>query len=125
MLLDEAGTLHEHATGTGRGIEDLALEGLDDFNDQADDGRGSEVLAALGALSDGELTEEVFVNATEGVTVKVAEDGVHRPKQADQGRIRECLICPGQNAAQLLILFLNRGHGVVDGLPQVRSFWKP
>ena len=46
------------------------MVGLNDFGEEADDaGRGVE-LAALLALGAGELAEEVFVNAPEGVVVE-------------------------------------------------------
>ena len=86
MLVDEPGALDEHAARSARGVEDLAVERLDDLDDQADDRGRREVLAALGAFRDRELAEEVLVDLAERVALDVAEDGVHRAQQADQGR---------------------------------------
>ena len=50
VLLDEAGALHEHAARAAGRVEDAAVEGLDDLDDELDDGGGGEELAALLAL---------------------------------------------------------------------------
>ncbi len=59
MPLDKACALHEHtARPTGR-VEDAAVVGLNDLDDEADDGSGGEELAAALALAHGELAEEI------------------------------------------------------------------
>ena len=40
VLGDEARRLHEHAAGAAGGVEDAAVEGLDDFGQQAHDALG-------------------------------------------------------------------------------------
>ena len=80
---------------------------------------GREVLAALGALGDRELAEEVLVDLAEGVALDVAEDGVDRAQQADQRVVGQRLVGPGQDALQGRVLLLDRGHRVVDGLAEV------
>ena len=37
VRLDESGTLHEHAAGTGGWIKHAPVEGLDDLDDESDD----------------------------------------------------------------------------------------
>ena len=49
------------------GVVDAALEGLQHFDDEGDDGLGGEVLAALFAFGQGELAEKVFVDVAEDV----------------------------------------------------------
>ena len=67
VLGDEARRLHEHAAGAAGGVEDAAVEGLDDLREQPDDAARRVELAALLAFGAGELAEEVFVDAAEGV----------------------------------------------------------
>ena len=71
MLVDEARALHEHAARPAGRVEDLAVEGLDDLDDQPDDRGRCEVLAALLTLGDRELAEEVLVDLAEGVALDV------------------------------------------------------
>jgi hypothetical protein len=47
VLGDEARRLHEHAARTARGVEDAAVEGFDDFGEQAHDARRRVELAAF------------------------------------------------------------------------------
>jgi hypothetical protein len=77
---------------SGTWVEDLAVEGLDDLDDEADDRRRGEVLAALLALGNRELAEEVLVDLAEGVTLNRAEHRVHGPEQPDESVVRELLI---------------------------------
>ncbi len=68
-----------------RGVVDAALVGLEHLDDERDDRLGREVLAALFALGEGELAEEVFVDVAEdvlGVQVGVLEGD--RGDQVDQ-----------------------------------------
>ena len=73
MLSTKRGALDEHAARPARGVEDLAVERLDDLDDQPDDRRRREELAALLALGDRELAEEVLVDLAEGVALDVLE----------------------------------------------------
>ena len=50
VLGDEARRLHEHAAGAAGGVEDAAVEGLDDLDEQPDDAARRVELAALLAL---------------------------------------------------------------------------
>src|SRR5690606_30963380 len=65
--LDEGLALHEEAAGAHGGIVNLAGVGLEHLDDDGDDALGRVVLAALLALGQGELAEEVFVNVAEDV----------------------------------------------------------
>src|SRR5579875_3482245 len=73
VLVDEPCALHEHAAGAAGGIEDLAIERLDDLDDEPDDRRWSEVLAPNVAFGDRELAEEVLVDLAKRVAYDVAE----------------------------------------------------
>ena len=70
VLLHEARALHEHAARAAGGVEDAPVEGLDDLDEQPDDAARRVELAALLPLGAGELAEEVFVDAPEGVVVQ-------------------------------------------------------
>ena len=67
MGLDEPDGLDEHAGGAAAGVVDAAFVRLEHFDQQADDGAGRVELAAFSALGNGELFEEVFVNAAQHV----------------------------------------------------------
>jgi hypothetical protein len=69
VLRDEARGLDEHTARAARGVEDAPVIGFDDFGEEADDAAGGVELAAALALAHGELAEEVFVDAPEGVVV--------------------------------------------------------
>jgi hypothetical protein len=67
VLLDEFLALHEEAARTHGGVVDAALEGLEHLDDQGDDALGRVILAALLALSQGELPQEIFIDVAEDV----------------------------------------------------------
>ena len=95
------------------------MERFDDLDDQTDDWGGSEVLATLRAFGDSKLAEEVLVDLAEGVALDVAEHGVDRAQQADQGVVSERLVGPRQHAPQGRVLLLDGRHRVVDRLAEV------
>ena len=67
MLFDEFFTLHEETTRPHGRVVHPALERLQHFDHEGDDGFGCVVLAALLAFRQGELAEEVFVDVAEDV----------------------------------------------------------
>ena len=73
---DKAGALYEHAAGATGGVQNTAVEGLDDRDDELDEGGGGEELAALLALRHGEVAQEVLVDLAEDVTLDVHGDRV-------------------------------------------------
>ena len=117
--VDEAGALHEHAAGAAGRVEDAAVEGLDDADDELDDGGGGEELAALLALAHGEVAEEVFVNLAEGVPLDVHGDGVHGLEQFLEQGVLEAVVGLGQHVLEVGVLRLDGAHGVVDGRADV------
>ena len=68
---DEIGRMHEHAARAAGRVENAAVIGLDDLDDEPDDGGGRVELAALLHLLHGELAHEIFIDAAEGVAVDV------------------------------------------------------
>ena len=68
VALHELRALHEHAARSARGVEDPAVERLDDLDDQSDDRVRREELATEAALRRGEVGEEVLVDQPERVT---------------------------------------------------------
>ena len=114
VLGDEARRLHEHAAGAAGGIEDAAVEGLDDLGEQPDDAARRVELAALLALGAGELAEEVFVDAAEGVVVERGWNlGDLLQQLLEQGAGEE-VVGLGQHAGELRVVLLDLAHRGVD-----------
>lgn len=72
VALDELGALYEHAPRSAGGVVDLAVERLDDLDDQPDDRVRGEELAAESAFGHGEVGEEVLVDQPEGIARQLA-----------------------------------------------------
>ena len=119
VLRDETGALDEHAAGAAGRVEDAALEGFDDADDELDDGGGGEELAALLALAHGEVAEEVFVDLAEGVSLDVYGDGVHRLEQFLEQGVLEAVVGLGEHVFEVGVLRLDGPHGLVDGRADV------
>ena len=69
VAFDEVGGLDEHPARAAGGVVDFPVEGFEDLDDEPDDRGGCEELAALLALGEGELAEEVLVDQPEPVTL--------------------------------------------------------
>ncbi len=100
--------LHEHAAGAAGGVEDAAVERLDDLDDQADDAARRVELAALLALGAGELAEEVLVDAAEGVVVDGGGNLGDLLEQFLEQRAGEEVVGLGQDAGELRVVLLDR-----------------
>ncbi len=88
---DEARRLHEHAAGAAGGVKDATVEGFDDFGQQLDDAARRVELAALLPFGAGELAEEVFIDATEGVEIDAGGNLGHFLQQfLEQGAGEDC-----------------------------------
>ena len=120
MLFDEASRLDEHAARPAGGVEDAALERLDDVDDQLDDRRGREELAATLSLSEGEVAKEVLVDLPEGVALDVVWDRADQAKKFGQDRVVEPGVVPGEDTLEVGVLHLDRIHGPVDRLARGR-----
>ncbi len=70
----EACRLDEHSARAAGGIEDATVKGFDHLRKQFDDAGRRVELAATLPFAHGELTEEVFVDAAEGVEVERGRD---------------------------------------------------
>ena len=125
VTLDELRALDEHAArATGR-IEDAALIGLQDLDDQPDDGVGREVLTTALALLGGEVGEEVLVDEAEGVAGELGREGREEAQQLDQGRALQLLVAARQDVLQLRVGGLDRLDRLVDGLADVVALRQP
>jgi len=114
VLGHEAGRLHEHAARAAGGVEDAAVEGLDHLGEQLHDAGGRVELAAALALAHGELAEEVFVDAAEGVEVERGRDlGDLLEQLLEQGAGEE-VEGLGEHAGERRVVLLDRAHGRVD-----------
>jgi hypothetical protein len=114
VLGHEARRLHEHAARAAGGVEDAAVVGLDDFGEEADDAGGRVELAAALALGHGELAEEVFVDAAEGVVVERGRDLGDLLQQFLEEGAGEEVVGLGQDAGELRVVLLDLAHGGVD-----------
>ena len=85
VALDELRALDEHAArATGR-VEHATVEGLEDLDDEPDDGVRREELAAALALLRGEVGEEVLVDQAERIAVELRRAAVRRAAAARSG----------------------------------------
>ena len=124
MLRDETGALDEHAAGAAGRVEDAALEGFDDADDELDDGGGGEELAALLAFAHGEVAEEVFVDLAEGVSLDVHGDGIHGLEQFLEQGVLEAVVGLGEHILEVGILCFDGAHGLIDGRADVGHLGK-
>jgi hypothetical protein len=119
MLQHEALALHEEAAGAAAGVVHAALEGLEHFDDQADDALGRVELAAALAGGNRELAEEVFVDVAEdvlGVQAFVAEwHGGQEVDQARQGLVdAPAGVAFVEHVLELGVFLLDGFEGIVE-----------
>ena len=113
--------LDEHAGGAAAGVVDAAFVGLEHFDQQPDDGARGVELAALAALGQGELLQEVLVDAAEdvrGAGLGAADLDVadHVDDLAEAGLVQGGPgVVLGQHVLEGRVVLLDGGHGVVDG----------
>jgi hypothetical protein len=100
------------------------VERLDDFDDQLDDAGGREELAALLSLRHGELTEEVFIDLAEGVSLNRHRNGREIFQKGHQKAFLQTVVGLGKNVLEVFVLDLNRFHGIVDGLTYIYALWQ-
>ena len=131
MLGDEAGALDEHAAGAAGGVEDVAVVGLEDLGEEADDAGGGVELSPTLSLGHGELGEEVFVDAAEGVVVGGDGDlGDLLEETLEQGAGEE-VVGLREDAGELGVLLLDGQHGGIHlradvlGLGKVEEVVEP
>ena len=122
MLGDEARGGDEHAARTARGVEDAPVVGLDDFGEEADDAAGGVKFAAALALAHGELAEEVFVDAPEGVVVQRSGNLGDALEQFLEEGAGEEVVGLGQDAGELRVVLLDVAHGGIDLRADVLGF---
>ena len=102
------------------------MEGLQHFDEQADDGAGRVELAGVLALVRGELAQEVLVHPAQNVQVGVFGGGQVVPRErVDQAADRRRRQLPAgvvlrQHALQRRVLLLDRLHRPVDPGADVR-----
>ena len=122
MLGDEARRGDEHAARTARRVEDAPVVGLDDFGEEADDAAGGVKFAAALALAHGELAEEVFVDAPEGVVVQRGGNLRDALEQFLEEGAGEEVVGLGQDAGELRVVLLDVAHGGIDLRADVLGF---
>ena len=114
MVGDEPGGVDEHAAGAAGGVVDLAVERLDDVDDQADDRLRREELAAALALVRRELGQEVLVDEAERVAGDGSRERREEPNELEQDALLELLVPPREHVAQAGVRRLDRVHREVD-----------
>ena len=101
------------------GIENSSLEGLDDFDNQLNEGDRREELAAALAFGHGEVAEKILVDFPESVALNLHRNLFHDTQQFDEGALFEAVVSLGKHAVHLRILRLNGFHGVGNRLTDV------
>ena len=113
--------LDEHAAGAAGGVEHDAVVRLDDVDDGLHERGRREELAVVVRLLDGELGQEVFVDAAEHVAGGVLDLlAVEEAHQVFEDLGLEDAVVLGQHALERLEVGLDGRHGVGDELGQVR-----
>ncbi len=120
MRAHEVGGLNEHAARAAGGVEDAAVIGLDDLDDETHDARGRVVLAALLHLLLGERAHEIFIDPPKGVAVDV-ERG-QRLDEFAQNVVADCAVVLRQRVGEVRVVALDVVHRRVEGATEVRPF---
>ena len=116
--------LDEHAARATGGVEDGTVVRLDDIDDGLDQRGGREELAVVVRFLDGELGEEVFVDAAKDITGGPLDlRAVEEAHQVFEHFGLEDAIVLGQHAVQWFELGLYSSHGLGDQPGQVRCHW--
>jgi hypothetical protein len=120
VALHEGRRLHEHAARAAGRVEDAAVEGLQDLDDQPHDAGGRVEHAALLALLHGEVAEEVLVHLAKGIALQVQRG--QQAQQFHQRGVGQQVVAARQHALQLGVVLLHQRHRRGDGLAQVGAF---
>ena len=122
LMPDEVAGLDEHASRTSRRIEDNAVVRLDDIDDCLHERRRREELAVIVGLLNGELSEEVFVDAAEDVAGGLADPlAVKQTHQVFEHLGFKDAIVLRQHPLKRLEFGLDGGHGLGDESRQINS----
>ena len=115
---DEVRALHEHAARAAGRVEHAAVVRLDDVDDGLDQRHRRKELALVMRLLVGELSEEVFVDASEHVAVRAPQGRVVEGTQklAEHVVVELLVLGLGQGAAQGLVVLLDLLHRIDDHL---------
>ena len=124
MALNEVCGLDEHAARATRRVENPTMVGFEDLDDQLHDRGWREKLTTLGALGEGELTEEVLVDEPEPVALDRLRQLPQHPEEFDQDLAFDGRVVMRKYAVEPRIVRLDGFHGVVDGLAEIGSFWE-
>ena len=121
-VLDEVAGLDEHAARTAGRIEDDAVVGLDDVDDRLHERGRREELAVVVRLLDGELGEEILVDAAEDVAGGLLDLlAVEQPHQVFEHLGLEDAVVLRQHAGERLELGLDGRHGLGDEPGQIAA----
>jgi hypothetical protein len=98
------------------------MEWFDDFDDQFHDTNRREKLTTLLSFGHGELAEEILVNLAEGVPLNRHRNRREVLEQRYQETFLQTVVRLWEDVLEIFVLDLNRLHGLVDGLADVRAF---
>ena len=114
----EIGRMNEHSARAAGRIEDAAVIGLDDLDDELHDAGRRVILAALLHLLHREITHEIFVDAAEGVAVD--GQGGERLDEFAQNVVADRAVVLRQRVGEVGVVALDVVHRGVQRPPEVR-----
>src|SRR3989338_5392570 len=83
MPFDKLNGLHKHTAGAACRIVDITLEWLEDFDDEFDDRSRCEEFTTAGPVSNCELTQKVFIDSPERITLDIVRNLIKIFKECD------------------------------------------
>ena len=105
LMLDEVAGLDEHPARTAGRVEHDAVIGLADVDDRLHERRGGEELAVVVRFLDGELGEEIFIDAAKNVTRRLFDlFAIEKAHQVFEDLCFEDVIISRQDAGERLEL---------------------
>jgi hypothetical protein len=113
----EISRVDEHAARAASGVEDAAMVGLDDLDDQPHDAGGRIELAALLHFLHGERAHEVFIDAPQGVAVDIERR--QRLDEFAQDVVADRAVVLGQRVGEVRVVALDVVHGAVQRAAEV------
>ena len=112
-------TLDEHASGTTCGIEDTPMKGLEDFDNEFNEGGRSEELTTALSFAHSEITKKVLINLSKSIAFNVHRNLFHDTKEFKERILFKAIVSLGQDSINLRVFLFYCLHSVSDSLPNV------
>ena len=81
MVTNELCALNKHPTGTAGRIKDSSVKGLDNFNDEFDEGGGREEFTTALSFAHSEIAEKVLIHLPESIALNVHRNLFHNTEK--------------------------------------------